>query len=84
MATCTRKYTIGDLLDLEILILYQALGMLFLNLGLDCVFNALLLLGIMLSSPLFVSIGSLLTVPASIVSFYYKLQLDNSVIYQIG
>jgi len=39
-----------------------------LNGALDCVFNILLLLAIMMTSPLFVSVGSLLTVPASIVA----------------
>jgi len=38
------------------------------NGGLDCVFNIFLLLGIMLTSPLFISVGSLLTIPASIVA----------------
>jgi len=44
------------------------LGELFMNLALDCSYNFLLLLGIMLTSPLFISVGTLLTVPASILA----------------
>jgi solute carrier family 35 protein F3/4 len=36
--------------------------------GLDALFNCLLILGIVISSPLFISVGSLLTIPASVVS----------------
>jgi solute carrier family 35 protein F3/4 len=36
--------------------------------GLDSLFNCLLILGIVISSPLFISVGSLLTIPASVVS----------------
>ena len=42
--------------------------MLGINMSLDCCFNLLLLLGINMTSPLFISVGSLLTVPASILS----------------
>jgi len=38
------------------------------NGALDCAFNILLLITIMLTNPLFVSVGSLLTIPASIVA----------------
>lgn len=38
------------------------------TMGLDALFNCLLILGIVISSPLFISVGSLLTIPASVVS----------------
>eukprot|EP01114_Cavostelium_apophysatum_P014609 TRINITY_DN3827_c0_g1_i1.p1 TRINITY_DN3827_c0_g1~~TRINITY_DN3827_c0_g1_i1.p1 ORF type:complete len:404 (-),score=61.21 TRINITY_DN3827_c0_g1_i1:15-1226(-) len=46
----------------------QIWGVLLANGGLDCVFNVLLLITIMLTSPLFVSVGSLMTIPVSIIA----------------
>jgi drug/metabolite transporter (DMT)-like permease len=44
----------------------KALELLFINGTLDCIFNVSLLIGIMCTSPLFMSVGSLLTIPASV------------------
>lgn len=43
-------------------------SMLMLNAGFDSIYNVLLLFGILITSPLFISVGSMLVMPASIVT----------------
>jgi drug/metabolite transporter (DMT)-like permease len=48
----------------------KALEGILITMGLDSVFNILLMLAIFLSTPTFISVGSLLTIPASVLADY--------------
>jgi drug/metabolite transporter (DMT)-like permease len=48
----------------------NALYGIIITMGLDSLFNILLMLAIFLSSPLFISVGSLMTIPASVLADY--------------
>jgi solute carrier family 35 protein F3/4 len=60
---------IVDLIDIEPFALPhgRALQGILITMALDSFCNALIILGIMLSSPLFISVGSLLTIPTSVL-----------------